>query len=103
MRGAQPRHSLGPGSESLHRRPDMGLSTHEATNLRAWAQGRTEGGLGQCSVSPAQIHLFGGNSIIRENISVPLSNTAPAPSGNPLATQKPNWLCTPQVPLCLIH
>lgn len=52
MRGAQPRHSLGPGSESLHRHPDMGLSTHEATNLRAWAQGRTESGLGQCSVSP---------------------------------------------------
>ena len=48
LRGAQPRQSLEPNSESLHRRSDMRLSTQEATNLRAWAQGRTEGSLGQC-------------------------------------------------------
>ena len=86
LRGAQPRHSLGPNSESLHRRSDTGLSTQEATNLRAWAQGRTEGSLGQCSVFPAKIHLFGGTSIILENISVPLSNIPPT------SFRKPLWL-----------
>lgn len=83
--GAQPRHSLEPNSESLHRRSDTGLSTQEATNLRAWAQGRTEGSLGQCCFPRTNPPLWCNLHYSRKHFSSTEQHSTPLFS-------KPLWL-----------
>ena len=81
------------------------MDAHEAANLRAWTQGRTEGSLGQCSLvstHTSPLPLSGVTSVVPENTSVPLSKPH-CLQETPLATQSPNRLCTPRVPLRLIH